>query len=210
MSEDLSWDQARIFLESRLHPLGLEIHPQAWEQLVFYLKALAQKAPQLKLTAVKSRKERIQTQVLESLILAAHLPSQGLAADLGTGAGIPGLVVKIVRPDIHLVLLEAFPPRVTFMNQIIQTLRLSGVKALAIHLGKDPWPGPFDLVFARGYGSVVKFTQHAARCLRPEGQAFYLWRKEREPWGREKPALRLKGEKTFPNVVSPLLIWEKH
>lgn len=209
MKKDISWDEARCLLEKHLPPLELEITDRAWSRLVRYGEALEKAAPELKLTAVKSRRERVLTQFLESLVLAAHLPEEGLAADLGTGAGIPGLVVKIVRQGLTLTLLEAWAPRVAFMNEIICELGLSGIEARTVHLGRDPWPGTFDLVLARGFGAVVKFTQHAARCLRPGGQAFYLWRRDREPWGQGEPALRLLEEKEFPGMTSPLLIWEK-
>ncbi len=196
-------------MERLLHPLGLKLGSEAWARLRVYLEALEKRAPNLKLTAVKSRRKRLQTQVLESILLAHYLPAQGVAADLGTGAGIPGLVVKIIRPELTLVLIEAYPPRVAFMKEIIRKLSLSQVEALALHLGKDPWPGPFDVVFARGYGAVLKFTRHAAMCLKPKGKAFYLWRKDREPWGEGEPALTLLDKKTFPEINSPLLVWEK-
>ena len=209
MKKDISWEEARGLLGEHLKFLGLKIPDREWSLLVRYGEALEKAAPELKLTAVKNRRERVLTQFLESLVLAAHLPEEGLTADLGTGAGIPGLVVKIAREGLHITLLEALPQRVAFMNDIIKKLGLSGVEARTVHLGKDPWPGPFDLVFARGYGSVVKFTRHAARCLRPGGRAFYLWRRDKEPWGKGEPALRLREEKNFPDVASSLLFWEK-
>ncbi len=207
---DISWAAAKGLLLEALKQAGIEWPlEKTWPVLVRYGEALEGAASNLNLTAVKTRRERVLTQFLESLVLALKLPEIGSAADLGTGAGIPGLVIKLVRPGLEITLLEALPSRVEFMNRIIQELGLRGVKAKAVHLGQDPWPGPFDLVFARGYGSVRKFTLHADKCLRPGGRAFYLWRKGIEPWGEGEPALRLLEDRTFPGISSPLLIWEK-
>ncbi len=207
---DLSWSEAKGLLLKALKQAGIEwLLGKNWPLLVRYGEALEEAASNLNLTAVKTRRERVLTQFLESLVLASKLPKSGSAADLGTGAGIPGLVVKLARPGLEITLLEALPSRVEFMNQMIQELGLKGVRAKVVHLGQDPWPGPFDLVFARGYGAVRKFTLHAAKCLRPGGRAFYLWRKGIEPWGEGELALRLLEEQTFSGISSPLLVWEK-
>ncbi len=207
---DISWSEAKSLLLKALEQAGVDWPlEENWSLLVRYGEALEEAASSLHLTAVKTRRERVLTQFLESLVLALKLPETGSAADLGTGAGIPGLVVKLARPGLEITLLEALPSRVEFMNRIIQELGFRGVRAKAVHLGQDPWPGPFDLVFARGYGAVRKFTLHAAKCLRPGGRAFYLWRKGIEPWGEGEPALRLLEEQTFSGISSPLLVWEK-
>ncbi len=209
MKRDMSWAQARDWLLKRLSGLDFSLYPETWEQMTFYLEALEQKASFLNLTAVKSREERVRTQVLESLFLAINLPRGAFyCADLGSGAGIPGFLVKLIRPELKMLLLEALPKRVSFMQKIIKELGLSGIEAHTLYLGRDPWPGPFDIVLARGYGAVTKFTSHAAQCLRPRGQAFYLWRKDCEPWGKGPIPLRFEGQKELVGCKSPLLCWQ--
>ncbi len=208
--KDISWEEAKNLLSSKLSAAGIEISLESiWPSLVKYGEALEKNCRKLNLTAAKTRKDRVLTQFYESLVLAAHLPNSTKAADLGSGAGIPGLIVKIARQDLDITLIEALSNRVDFMNSVIKELRLENIRAVACHFGKTPCPGSFPLVFSRGYGGVIKFTHHAKIALSDSGKAFYLWRKGVEPWGKKNPALRLVGEIKVPGLESVLLVWEK-
>ncbi len=191
----VSWEEGRRILHELLESYGLPFRTEAfWSELWRFLERLILRAEELNLTAVTDFREKLRTQVLESLVLAAHLPQGGYRlADLGSGGGIPGLILKLVRPELEVILFEAYAPRVEFMREIIRELGLSGVWAEVCHLGQE-WPAEkFPVVVGRGYGSVAKFVSHAERLLTPPALAFYLWRNEVEPWG---------------DLVSPLI--ERH
>ncbi len=180
-------ERARALLEARLKEYGLPFSLEIfWDRLWWYLKALVQAGPTLNLTAHSSPEEYLDSAVLEALILASVIPSGPLRlADLGSGGGIPGMVLKLVRPDLEVTLFEAFAPRTIFLEEIIAELSLSGIRVRQCHLGSE-WPEErFSVVVSRGYGSVAKFTRHARALLSPPAMAFYLWRKEVEPRGSE-------------------------
>ena len=195
---DVSWEEGRSLLEDLIADYGLPFRVETfWDRLWIYLKALSHRAEELNLTAVKTLRERLFSQVFETLVMASALPTGAFPlADLGTGGGIPGLVLKIVRPELEVTLYEAHPRRVVFLREVIQELSLSGIQAEELHLGRE-WPvSRFPVVMARGYGSVEKFTRHAERLLSPPGMAFYLWRNEVEPWGKE-PVLPILEQVEF-------------
>jgi len=182
---EISWEEGRYLLENIIKDYGLPLRVETfWDRLWIYLRALAERSEELHLTAVKTIRERLCSQVFEALVMASRLPSGAFPlADLGTGGGIPGLILKLARPEVEVTLYEAYPPRVAFLKEVIRELSLAGICAEVLHLGKS-WPDRrFPVVVARGYGSVQKFTKHAKRLLSSPGVAFYLWRNDAEPWG---------------------------
>ncbi|QJA06198.1 hypothetical protein FVE67_05010 [Thermosulfurimonas marina] len=195
-----SWSPERAFFllgeMGQEYGLPFEARPLVYP-LFRYLSALAARAEELNLTAFKSPEERLLYAVSEALVLAAFLPEGGYPlADLGPGGGIPGLVLKLARPELEIVLYEAHPGRVAFLEEMIAELGLSGIRAVNCHLGRTFPEERFPVVVARGYGSVEKFVRHARALLAPPGQAFYLWRQEVEPYGRPE-GLEILGEIPF-------------
>ncbi len=195
------------FLKENLQGLGLELAPY-WENLLSLAEAMEAEAERLHLTAVKGIEARLRGPFLDSLFLAAHLPSHSPQADLGTGAGIPGLVVKIVRPELEIHLFEAYAPRVEFMREFIRRQSLEGVFVHDCHIGRSPCGLQVPVAFARGYGEVGKFVRHASEIFEVQ-EAYYLWRHRIEPWHPGKLPLELIGRKPFPAREIELLVWKR-
>ncbi len=194
-----SWEEGRAYLEGLLREYGLPFRVESfWDRLWWYLESLSAEAQRLNLTALHTLEDRLAFPVLETLILASLLPEGSYpVADLGSGAGIPGLVLKLVRPELELALYEAYAPRVAFLEGVITNLALSGIRVESKHLGRE-WPEErFPVVVSRGYGSAEKFAAQAARLLSAPGLAFYLWRNEVEPRGAPEKHLRLMEEISF-------------
>ncbi len=203
----MPYSEALSFLRERLRPFGLDPAP-FWTRLVALAEALEEHAEELHLTAVRGVEERLRGPFLDSLFLAAHLPRLSPAADLGTGAGIPGLVVKIARPELEIHLLEAYAPRVAFMEAFIERHGLSGAWPRVCHVGREDCGVKAPLVFARGYGEVGKFVRHARDFLGAR-EAYYLWRKGVEPWRPGALPLELTFRRALPDRDVELLVWKQ-
>lgn len=97
--------------------------------------------------------------------------------DVGTGAGFPGLALKIVLPDLDVTLVEATGKKVQFLEAVIGALGLSGVVALhtrAEEIGMLPaYRGAFDLVTARGVSSLAALFEMAAPLLQIGGAGLF-------------------------------------
>ncbi|MBX6422987.1 16S rRNA (guanine(527)-N(7))-methyltransferase RsmG [Thermosulfurimonas sp. F29] len=196
---DLTWEEGRAYLKALVAEYGLPFRVETfWGELFLYLERLSAEAGRLRLTALSDPGQRLRFPVLESLILATLLPEGSFrVADLGSGAGVPGLVLKLVRPELEVVLYEAHAPRVTFLEETIALLGLSGIRVERKHLGRE-WPeARFPVVVSRGYGSAEKFAAQAARLLTRPGLAFYLWRNDVEPRGDPERHLPLLREVSF-------------
>jgi 16S rRNA (guanine527-N7)-methyltransferase len=96
------------------------------------------------------------------------------AVDLGSGGGLPGLVVAVERPHLHVVLLDASERRTTWLQRAVHRLdlgeRIEVVAARAEEFGRDPaWRGHFDVVYSRGFGPAAVTAECAAPLLRVGG-----------------------------------------
>lgn len=129
-------------LYAGLQWLGLSLTPAQEELLYRYFLLLRQWNQRVNLTSLIEPAEVAEKHFIDSLTcLQAGFPEGSRVLDVGTGAGFPGLVLKIVRPDLDVTLLEAAGKKVTFLKEVIHTLGLGGVTPLharAEEIGQDP------------------------------------------------------------------------
>jgi 16S rRNA (guanine527-N7)-methyltransferase len=109
---------------------------------------------------------------LDSLLFLRLLPGKpGSVADLGSGAGVPGIPIKIVRPEIDITLIESRERRVSFLSAVVRELRLEGasvVRARAEEMTSEQGV-PFDVVLMRCAGDPGELMPIAARLAVPGG-----------------------------------------
>lgn len=128
-------------------------------------------------------------------------------ADLGAGAGVPGLPLAIARPDLRVVLVEAAGRKCAFMTRVAGDLGLANVEVIharAEEVARSR-PGAFDVVTARAVASLAVLAEYAAPLLRLGG-ALVAWRGARDPEGEregEAAALELGLSVSSPVPVSP-------
>ncbi len=158
----------------------LRIHLSA-DQLdafdVYFRQLIAQRS-RAGLTSLTDRESIERRHFLESLVLLRALEEAGAfsspAIDIGTGAGFPGLPIKIARPELELTLLEATGKKVKFLSGLIELLALDGVTAVqarAEDLGHDPsHRGAYNLALARAVGPLRILTELALPFLRIGGR----------------------------------------
>ncbi|MFM8945060.1 MAG: 16S rRNA (guanine(527)-N(7))-methyltransferase RsmG [Actinomycetota bacterium] len=111
--------------------------------------------------------------VLDSLRAAALVrPGDRTACDLGSGGGLPGLVVAIAVPHLTVTLAEVRARRAGFLELAVERLGLPSVR---VHLGRaEDLPGPFDLCLARAFRSAPETWAIARPLLAPAGRLIYF------------------------------------
>ncbi|HWJ83699.1 MAG TPA: 16S rRNA (guanine(527)-N(7))-methyltransferase RsmG [Nocardioides sp.] len=107
--------------------------------------------------------------VLNSALLAAAVPREATVADIGSGAGLPGLVVAIARPDVRVTLVEPLLRRTTFLDEVVADLGLTNVtvrrdRADALH-GETT----FDVVTARAVAPLERLLGWCMPLVAPDG-----------------------------------------
>jgi 16S rRNA (guanine527-N7)-methyltransferase len=169
MSEEVSGVFAR-----GLRQLGLE-SDEVIQQFLRYRHELLDWNTRMNLTAIKDPEEVLLKHFLDSLsLLTVYDKPQACVLDIGSGAGFPGLPLKIVRPQWHVTLLEATGKKVTFLQHVIETLELKDV--VAVHgraeelAHKAEYRASFDMVTARAVSSLSTLLEYAAPYCRVGGQ----------------------------------------
>lgn len=145
-----------------LAALGVSLPAGAEEKLAAYLALLAKWNKVYNLTAIRDPNEMITHHLLDSLAVLPQLQKSGLAerlfslADVGSGAGLPGLVLAIARPDWSLASIEAVDKKATFQRQATIELGLGNV---SIHCRRvEDVHERFDAAISRAFASLADFV----------------------------------------------------
>jgi len=152
-------------LKAGAKKLGLELEPSQLEQFDAYYRELVDWNRQINLTAITDYDEVQLKHFLDSLtVTLAWQPAKGNAViDVGTGAGMPGVPLKIVFPDVKLVLLEATAKKVSFLHHITQKLGLDDVEIVVgraeevAHVAQ--YRERFDLVLSRAVAPLPALVE---------------------------------------------------
>ena len=145
--------------------LGLELTEEQLRAFQIYYEELIAWNERFNLTAITDYEGVQIKHFLDSLTCLLAVQSPGEAIDVGTGAGFPGLPLKIVRPELRLTLLEARGKKVAFLEHLIERLGLKGVRAIkgrAEELGRDQAHRErYDLALARAlakFPTLLEYT----------------------------------------------------
>ena len=112
--------------------------------------------------------------VLNSAVLAPELPSGGTVADVGAGAGLPGLALALARPDVDFTLIEPMERRVDWLDTVIRDLDLSNVQVIRSRAEDVSDEVMADVVTARAVSALKKLIPLTAPLLAEDGQLMLL------------------------------------
>jgi len=144
------------------------------DQIRTYVKELLRWYQKINLTAAKGPEEILFIHVLDSLVPLAHLAGVSRLLDVGPGAGFPGVPIKILRPELFVVLIEARKKKAAFLQHVVDRLDLRGVEVVWARLGDEEVSHrfsekPFDAIITRAALSGAQVINLGGRLLRPGG-----------------------------------------
>ncbi|MBW2123159.1 MAG: 16S rRNA (guanine(527)-N(7))-methyltransferase RsmG [Deltaproteobacteria bacterium] len=176
-------DENRRLLVSGAHLLGVSLDKRAVEAFDRIFAELTKWNRKMNLTALCDERSVVVRHFLDSLAPARYLPPGASVLDIGPGAGFPGIPLKIARPDLGIVLLEATRKKTYFHKHLIRTLDLAGIRSVwgrsdAEQVRTD-LRGDFDAVISRAALPLGLFLQEAVYFLRAEGMIVAM--RGREP-----------------------------
>lgn len=117
---------------------------------------------------------RLWTRHILNCAVVASLVKPGLVADVGSGAGLPGIVLAIMRPDVEFVLIEPMDRRVTWLNEQVTELGLGNVQVLRARAEETGREGEFSQVTARAVSALAKLIPITAPLVKPGGELILM------------------------------------
>lgn len=131
----------------------------------------------MNLTGISERGRIIIELVLDSLIPTPYLPAKGRILDVGSGAGFPALVIKLLVPGLELYMVESASKKVSFLKHVIRLLKLSDVEVINGRIevvGDKLAHDGFDIVSARALGDLKRIINWCSHLLCDKGLLLYF------------------------------------
>jgi 16S rRNA (guanine527-N7)-methyltransferase len=163
-------------LRAGLKALQLDLGDAQIAQLLDYQDLIGKWTKVYNLTAVRDPAEMMTHHLLDSLAavlpLRQHLQKTGLGQgarllDVGSGAGLPGVVIAICCPEVAVTCVDTVAKKAAFIKQAALALKLPNLSGL--HARVETIITPFEVICSRAFASLVDFTSWSAKALAPQG-----------------------------------------
>lgn len=202
-------DELLYSVDSSFRKYGIELNERQKKQFADYCEFLLEYNEKVNLTAIKEKQEVIDMHFADSLAAMnfKEIGENALCADIGTGAGFPGVPLAIARPDITVALVDSLNKRLVFLNELKERLGLENVYTVhgrSEDLGRDEsMRGKFDCVFSRAVARLnvlleydIPFVKTGGYMLAWKGPAFA---EETEEAKNALDILGAKVENVYPS-----------
>ena len=164
-------------LREGLAALGLELPDAVKAKLLAYVALLKKWNATYNLTAIRDEGEMVTQHLLDSLSVLPVMQKSALAgrrwADIGSGAGLPGIPLAIVRPDLDMSLIETVEKKAAFQRQAKIELALANVTVVNRRVEDVPG-GAFDAVISRAFADLAEFVRLAGHLLTQGGRLYAM------------------------------------
>lgn len=167
-------------MKTNLKQLDIELSELQLEQFYKYMEILIKWNKVMNLTGITEPKEVITKHFIDSLTVLNKINKNDKIIDVGTGAGFPGIPIKIAFPETKIVLLDSLNKRINFLNEVINVLKLNNIKTIhgrAEDYGKDKEHREmYDVAIARAVAPLnilveylIPFVKMGGKCLCMKG-----------------------------------------
>lgn len=194
-------------LITELEKISITLNKKQLEQFEMYYDLLIEKNKVMNLTAITEFDEVLEKHFLDSvsLIRAVDLEKSLKVMDLGTGAGFPGIPLKIVFPNLFLTLADSLNKRVLFLREVIETIGLENIEAIhgrAEDLARDKtYREKYDLCVSRAVANLSTLSEYCLPFVKIGGKfVSYKSGDCEEEVGNSKSAIFLLGGKIADTV----------
>jgi 16S rRNA (guanine527-N7)-methyltransferase len=159
-------------LRQGLVALGLELGESAQQQLLAYMALIQRWTRVYNLTAVRDPQHMLTHHLLDSLSALSPLMrhTQGRSTrllDVGSGGGLPGVVLAICRPEVQVTCVDTVGKKAAFIQQVAASLRLPNLRGL--HARVESVQEGYDVICSRAFASLRDFAQWSQNALSPQG-----------------------------------------
>lgn len=156
-------------LSAGLVQLGLSLSDGQQQALLDYIALLQKWNKVYNLTAVREPENMLYQHLLDSLAVLPYIGA-GRLLDVGTGGGLPGIVLAIARPELDITLLDSNQKKTTFLRQACIELGLKNVRVECLRVDDYQPSIAFDMVISRAFSDLGEFVRLSARLCRSGGE----------------------------------------
>lgn len=170
------------------------------KQFFKYMNLLIEWNNKINLTAITEPKEIILKHFIDSLTINKYIEQNKILVDVGTGAGFPGIAVKIYRPDVKVVLVDSLNKRINFLNEVVKELQLENIQTIHSRVeefGKNKkYRESFDIVTARAVANLTVLSEYLLPLAKVNGKCICMKGSEiEEEINNSKNAINILGGK---------------
>ena len=148
------------------------------KQFYNYMNLLIEWNKKINLTAITEPDEIILKHFVDSLTISKYIPDGTKLVDVGTGAGFPGIPLKIYRQDIEITLLDSLQKRINFLDEVIRELNLEKIETLhsrAEDFGKDKkYREKFDIATSRAVANLATLSEYLLPLVKIGGKVISM------------------------------------
>jgi 16S rRNA (guanine527-N7)-methyltransferase len=158
-------------LASGVKALGLEsmVSADMQAQCLAYMALMQKWNKVYNLTAIRDPQEMLSLHVLDSLSVLPHIQSGNLL-DVGSGGGLPGLIIAITRPDVQVTTIDTVQKKAIFMRQVKAELGLTNAQVVHGRVEAYQPPSPFEQVISRAFSDIALFRRLTMHLIKPYGR----------------------------------------
>jgi 16S rRNA (guanine527-N7)-methyltransferase len=211
---DLLLEGAKVF--------GIHLHDKEVEAFALYLGELLKWNQKINLTAIRTEKGIVLKHFLDSLSVSPYLSKTASLLDIGSGAGFPGIPLKIVHPSLEISLIDSVRKKIDFQRHIIRMLGLKGIEATHGRIQDQEivqsMTGQFEAVISRAFSDLQTLLLLAFPFLKKGGILLamkgHLEEEEINLFSKgEETRYRLQGTASFvlpkSSLKRSILLFEK-
>ena len=161
-------------LAGGLVALGLQLDQRQQAQLLSFLVLLERWNRAYNLTALRDPLQMVSLHLLDSLAVLPFLPAAGSIADLGSGAGLPGIPLAIARPELKLLLVDSNSKKSAFQRQVALELGLPNVEVVNARVENLGNNRQVEAVISRAFATLAQMVTWALPMVMPRGDLFAM------------------------------------
>ena len=193
-------EEFKKVLYEKVKQIGIELKEEQLEKFYLYMNILLEWNEKINLTAITNEEEIILKHFVDSLTINKYIEDSKSLIDVGTGAGFPGIPIKILRKDLKITLLDSLNKRINFLNEVIEKLELKNIECIhgrAEEFGKNKnYREKYDISTSRAVANMSTLSEYLIPFVKIGGKVLAMkGDKAEEELEEAKKAIKLLGGK---------------
>ncbi len=165
-------------VKQKAQEIGYNLQEEQLEQFFTYKELLIEWNKKMNLTAIEQEEDIITKHFIDSLSIATYIPDTAKVIDIGTGAGFPGIPLKILKKDLSITLLDSLNKRITFLEEVIRNLSLENIQAVharAEELAhKEEYREQYDIAVSRAVAPMHTLLEYMLPYVKIGGKCICM------------------------------------